>query len=205
MGVTAICVGPLQVNCYLLANGLIVDPGDEPETILARIEHEHCTPRAIALTHAHVDHIRAAGPIARHYGIPVLLHPADFPLYHSPMNALPPWVPAAADLPEPRDIRTFEWTAFGAEILETPGHSPGSVCIHFPEAHVLFSGDTLFAGSIGRTDLPGGNLQQLRASILDKLYRLPPETRVLPGHGPATRIDREMQENPFVPAQEQTP
>ncbi len=202
MKITTLTVGPLEVNCYVVCDpadavALIIDPGDDAERIIEVVQACGAQPTGILLTHAHVDHIRGVGAVSRRFGIPVELHAADRTLYFSPDNALPPWVEAATDLPEPapvpRPVSGPRWN-----VIKTPGHSPGSVSFFFPAAGVLFSGDTLFAGGVGRTDLPGGDWECLQASIRNRLYALPPPTRVFPGHGPPTTVEREMQTNPFV-------
>ncbi|NOY80568.1 MAG: MBL fold metallo-hydrolase [Kiritimatiellaeota bacterium] len=202
MEIIPLTVGPLEVNCYVVYDAaagmaLVIDPGDDAERIIEILEDRGLQPGGILLTHAHVDHIRGVGAVARRFGVPVELHPADRALYFSPENALPPWIEAATDLPEPapvpRRVSGLNW-----ELIETPGHSPGSVSFFFPDAGVVFSGDTLFAGGVGRTDFPGGDWDCLQASIRHRLYALPPLTRILPGHGPATTVEQEMQANPFV-------
>ena len=202
MQVACVVVGMLEVNCYLVwqedsREALVIDPGDDVERIAASIaEHELC-PRAILLTHAHVDHIRAVPGIAKLFGIPVWCHARERELYASPANALLPWLPAAEGLPEPShalpSVSGLEYT-----VLETAGHTPGGVCYYFPAAGMLFSGDTLFQDSIGRADLPGGNADVLLRSIRERLLCLPPETKVYPGHGAATTIGAEARLNPYL-------
>ena len=195
-------VGMLAVNCYLLresggSSTLIIDPGEEPELILQTLREHSLQPMAILLTHAHVDHIRAVPALAAECGVPVFVHPDDRELYLSPANALPPWLPAAEEPPEPA-----AWppslAEFAFDIIHTPGHTRGGVCYYFAESGILFSGDTLFQGSIGRTDLPGGNLDCLLDSIRSKLMCLPAETVAYPGHGDATTIGGERAANPYV-------
>ena len=203
METVSLPVGPLQVNSYVLWNsnhdGLIVDPGAEPDKILACVRQHGVRPTAILLTHGHVDHIGAVPHIAAAFDIPVILHRADHPLYGSPSNALPPWLPPVEGLPQA--VATEENRIDGAwalSILPTPGHTPGSVSYYFPGDACAFSGDALFSGSIGRTDLPGGDHEQLRSSLLRELMALPPQTRVYPGHGPRTTIGEEAASNPFL-------
>ncbi len=196
-----IAVGFLEVNCYLVwADGaesaLVIDPGAEPAKIEAALARLGLKPAAVLLTHGHVDHIGAVGALASKHGIPVWVHPDEMKLYRSPANALPPWIPAVQDLPEPaKEIPAVPGLAFS--VLETPGHTRGGVCYYFADSAAVFTGDTLFAGSIGRTDLPGGDAATLQRSIR-KLLELPPDTAVFPGHGEPTTIGDEAACNPFI-------
>lgn len=202
MNIQTISVGPFEVNCHLVWNdqtavGLVIDPGDDGKEIVEEIERLGFTPVGILLTHAHIDHIRGIGEVAAHFRIPVWVHPADRALYASPANALPPWLPKAENLPEIQDVPN-SLPGLEFDFIHTPGHTPGGVCYHFANSAILFSGDTLFAGSVGRTDLPGGNHETLIESITNKLMHLPPDTLVHCGHGPTTTIKREKQANPFL-------
>jgi len=200
--VETLVVGMLQVNCHLIRlpgqpEGYIVDPGGDADQIISAVDRLGMRPVAVLLTHAHVDHISGVGRVTEKLGIPVYVHPDDHRLYASPGNALPPFVPAAKGLPEPvTEAPAIDGVAM--EIIHTPGHTRGGVCFHFPDDHVLISGDTLFAGSIGRTDLPGGDMPTLLRSIRERLLTLPPETRVYTGHGPTTTIAAESASNPFL-------
>ena len=196
--------GAFAENCYLVADpetgdAAIVDPGEEVGLFRARLAHEGWTPRAIWLTHAHVDHV--AGVAALHDGrLPVWLHPADRALYDGfPAQARMFGLDATAPPPPDHELADGGSVSVGActfRVVHTPGHTPGGVCL---VGHgVAFVGDTLFAGSIGRTDLPGGDLKALLASIHEKLFTLPDDTVVYAGHGPATTIGAEQQDNPFV-------
>jgi hydroxyacylglutathione hydrolase len=179
-------VGLLSVNCYLLWNTqtlqtYIIDPGAEAEKISARLQKLSLQPAAILLTHAHVDHIQAVPELATQYHIPVWIHPGDLGLYLSPENALLPWIPATENLPQPlTEAPKLEGLEF--ELLHTPGHSKGSVCFHFAADKLLFSGDTIFRGTHGRTDFPGGSQSEIIDSITNIIFKLPEETRLLPGH-----------------------
>ena len=191
--VRRIPVGVLQVNCYLVAQGdqaLVVDPGDEPQKLIDTIDELHLKPVGILLTHAHVDHIRGVSDVAARYGLAVWCHPGDRALYASPANAILPWIPAAEDLPElsdnPPALDGAPYT-----VISTPGHTPGSVCFHFPESRVLLTGDTLFKGPHGRTDFSGGCEQDIHDSTRLKLYTLPEATVVYPGHMEQTTIGDE--------------
>lgn len=191
-------VGLLEVNCYLVPAGqtlYIIDPGADTEAIANRAQEFNCLNRVILLTHAHIDHISAVGPVARSLNIKtVYLHRSDLELYFSPANALPPWLPPASDLPPP----DTDFTSDDFEIIETPGHTPGGVCFYFKQFPALFAGDTLFSGSVGRTDLPGGNHQQLIDSIHRELLVLPDDLNIYPGHGRPTCIKNEKMANPFL-------
>ena len=197
-----LAVGPSGTNCYLvfdekLRRLFVIDPGAEPERILREAEPFGADSARILLTHAHVDHIGAAGQVARKLGVEhVMLDPADRELYHSPWNSIPPILEHPSDLPETTDFETEG--AF--EVLHVPGHSPGGSAFLFAdgEEKLLFCGDSLFAGSVGRTDLPGGDYGELISAIKSELLVLPPETRVFPGHGGATTIGEEKRENPYL-------
>ena len=185
-------VGPLAENCYLLWEdapaprpGLVVDPGDDFPKIRDFLESESIRPLGVLLTHAHFDHIGALPALTEAYGVPVWCPEADHPLYHSPDNGMPPWYPAVKNLPP---LSSAPLPEFGFQVLNTPGHSPGSTSYYFPEEGLVLTGDTLFAGSVGRTDLPGGSETVLMHSIRTVLFSLPPKTLVFPGHGPRTTI-----------------
>ncbi|CEG27853.1 MBL fold metallo-hydrolase [Bacillus sp. B-jedd] len=200
-------LGGLQTNCYVLydnnRNCLIFDPGEEAAKLKSIIAEKKLNPLAIMLTHAHFDHIGAVDPIRDHYKIPVYLHEREKKWMGDPALNGSAFFPGT-----PIKVRhadhilggegKMELDGFSFEILETPGHSPGSVSYYFPEKGIIVSGDTLFMGSVGRTDLPGGSEKELMKSIHTRLLELPEETIVLPGHGPATTIGDEMASNPFL-------
>lgn len=197
--------GSFAENCYLVADpgsgeAAVVDPGEDVRLFRARLGHEGWVLRAIWLTHAHLDHVAGVAALREGSDAPIHLHPSDRALYdHLPVQAaqfgLEAPVPPAPD----RDLADGGSVAVGGyafRVVHTPGHSPGGVCLI---GHGLaFVGDTLFAGSIGRTDLPGGDLKALLASIHERLLTLPDETVVYSGHGPATTIGAEKRDNPFV-------
>jgi glyoxylase-like metal-dependent hydrolase (beta-lactamase superfamily II) len=191
-------VGPFEVNCSLLFDGgdvWIVDPGQEGERIAALVEQRAARPAGILLTHGHFDHIGAVSALQTRWpDLPVYLHPGDVPVLTHPLNCFPPEYPAVA---EPRHIRDAHTLPAAFRVIDTPGHTPGGVCYHLPADNLLLSGDTLFAGSVGRTDLPGGDMAVLMKS-LEKVTALPDGTEVIPGHGDRTTIGREKTTNPFL-------
>lgn len=203
--VIAIPNGQFAQNCYLLApeggqDAAVVDPGEESARILDRARREGLAIRAIWLTHAHLDHVLGVKAVHDATGAPIHLHPADRPLYDR-MPAQAEWFGFRAEpAPAPdHELAHGDRLALGPAVLEVrhvPGHSPGSVC--FVGDGFVIGGDVLFQGSIGRTDLPGGSLEQLLASIREQLLTLPDETLVYSGHGPVTTVGRERRTNPFL-------
>ena len=193
-------VGGFEVNCSILSeNGKawIVDPGQEADRIVDLLAKKGLEPAAILLTHAHFDHISAVpGLLEKFPVLPVYVHEKDAPMFGHPLNQLPPEYPSFAKPKNLANLNSLD-SLDGLEILETPGHTPGGVCYHFPAMKLLLSGDTLFAGSVGRTDLPGGDMATLMDS-LRKLVALPDDTLVIPGHGMHTRIALEKSGNPFL-------
>lgn len=193
-------VGMLEVNCYLVPvkaseTLYIIDPGSEPDKILKRAKDYSFKKAVILLTHAHVDHIGAIAAVKKELNIEtVVLHPEDVPLYKSPDNHLMPFVPLSKDLPE--TVGTYQTEDF--EIIHTPGHTRGGVCYYFKSIPALFTGDTLFCDSIGRTDLPGGSSQKLLDSIKTKILTLPEDLEIFPGHGPSTSVGNEKNDNQFI-------
>lgn len=203
-------VGLLQCNCTILGDpvskeALVVDPGDEVEKVLAALEKHGLQCRAILNTHTHIDHVGANDALKAATGARLMLHEADLPLYDNLLvqsewmgGILPPPARAAVD----EHVHQGDRVAAGdlvADVLHTPGHTPGSLCFHVEGGDgLLLSGDTLFAGSIGRTDLWGGDYDQEIESIRKRLLALDDRTRVIPGHGPETTIGRERRRNPFL-------
>ncbi|MBO1438675.1 MBL fold metallo-hydrolase [Meiothermus sp. CFH 77666] len=202
MKVHGLSVGPLQENTYLLVGesgrGAIVDPGDEPERILAEVRRVGLRPEAILLTHAHFDHVGAVAPLVEALKLPVYLHPGDLALYQNAAQNAARWGLSIPQPPEPVEPLAEGQQldlGLGLSVLFLPGHAPGHVAFYAP-GH-LVSGDVLFRGGIGRYDLPGSDPQALFAS-LQKLKKLPPQTVVYPGHGPLTTLAEEMAHNPYL-------
>jgi glyoxylase-like metal-dependent hydrolase (beta-lactamase superfamily II) len=192
-------------NCYLLTDGqaaVLIDPGDEAPKLLAALEQHKLRLKAIWLTHAHFDHIGAVEEITQTTDVPVYLHPADTTLYTHAKLAADHWgIPFTQPSKKPQPIQGGGVLTLGdaqVSCLFTPGHAPGHIAFYLPEQQLLIAGDTLFQGSIGRTDLPGGDYAQLIDSIERQLLVLPDETVVYPGHGPATTIGQERRTNPFL-------
>jgi glyoxylase-like metal-dependent hydrolase (beta-lactamase superfamily II) len=200
-------VGPLRCNCTLLGDettheAVVIDPGDNIPDILVRLAKHGLTLRQIIVTHAHIDHVGGAVLLRKATGAPVLLNQKDIALLEM-MEVQAGWlgVPTPAVAPpdaSAEDGMKVGLTTLPAEVLHTPGHTPGSICLHFADENLLLAGDTLFAGSIGRTDLPGGDGRQILHSLRNRLLVLPDATRVIPGHGPETMIGIERQSNPFL-------
>ncbi|GCE26835.1 MBL fold metallo-hydrolase [Dictyobacter alpinus] len=208
--VKCVTVGMLEENCYLYAcpetrEAVIIDPGDEPEKILMAIQELHLIPRYIINTHGHIDHICAIDAISEHYPVPLAIHPADVPLYTDEQTAqeyglTAPLVKRTPDIL----LQEGDSISFGTlslDVIHTPGHTPGGICL-ISQPYCVFSGDTLFYRSIGRTDFAGGNYVQIEQSIRNKLYTLEDDLVVFPGHGQPTTIIEEKYENPFVAAEE---
>ena len=200
-------VGLLQCNCTLLGDedageAIVIDPGDEIGRIHRRLTELGLRLKQILVTHAHIDHVGGAVKLKKLTGAPILLNENDMPLLQM-MDAQAGWLGTETPEVAPPDASLTEGLTVGlnrfpAQVLHTPGHTQGSVCLHFAPLKMVIAGDTLFAGSIGRTDLPGGNGRQIIDSILTRLMGLPDETRVIAGHGPETTIGVERETNPFV-------
>ena len=200
-------VGALGCNCTILGDqasgeAIVIDPGDEVARIHRRLTALGLKVKQILITHAHIDHVGGALKLKRLTGAPILLNEDDLPqLKIMAMQA--DWLGVETPETATPDASLAEGLRVGlerypAEVIHTPGHTQGSVCLHFAPLNMVIAGDTLFAGSIGRTDLPGGNSQQILDSIHSRLLALPEETKVLPGHGPATTIGAERRSNPFL-------
>jgi glyoxylase-like metal-dependent hydrolase (beta-lactamase superfamily II) len=205
LDVVCLTNGVFGENCYIVADrstadAVIVDPGEEAELFLRRLETENWTLRAVWLTHAHLDHITGVADVVEATGVEVYLHPADRPLYDN-VAEQGRWLGLRPEQPGPvdHDLQDHQMLTVGElsfEVVHVPGHSPGSVALI---GHgVAIVGDALFAGSIGRTDLPGGDAETLLKSIRERLLTLPDATVVYAGHGPATTIGEERRGNPFL-------
>jgi hydroxyacylglutathione hydrolase len=200
-------VGPLRCNCTILGDeatheAMVVDPGDNIPEILSRLQKHGLTLRQIVVTHAHIDHVGGAAQLRKLTGAPVLMNQQDLALLGM-MEMQAGWIGVPTPEVAPPDASAEDGLALGlaalpAEVLHTPGHTPGSICLLFPAQQLLLAGDTLFAGSIGRTDLPGGDGHQILRSLRDRLLVLPDATIVVPGHGPETTIGEERHSNPFL-------
>jgi glyoxylase-like metal-dependent hydrolase (beta-lactamase superfamily II) len=196
--------GPFQENCYLVwdettGEAAYVDPGDEGDRLVAAARGLHVTPVAIWITHAHLDHVGGVAPLRKAFGIPVYLHPADRELYGMAAQLAAAYGISIEQPPEPdnwlSDGEHLQLGGLDFRVMHAPGHAPGHVVIH--GQGVAFVGDCLFAGSIGRSDLPLSDGRELMRSLA-KIAALPRETRVLPGHGPETTIAEELRSNPFL-------
>lgn len=200
-------VGPLQCNCSIIGDeasreALVIDPGDEISEILAIIQKHNFQVKQIVITHAHIDHVGGAMKLRQATGAPILINENDYALLKM-LDVQAAWigmqdpgkVEVADSLGESDTVKTG---TLSAKVLHTPGHTEGSICLYFPTEKTLIAGDTLFAGSIGRTDLPGGSFEKIIRSIRGKLLTLPDETVVVPGHGELTTIAQERETNPFL-------
>jgi len=199
-------VGMTQTNCYVVGcsktrEAAIIDPGDDADRVLALVDEHALTVRYVLNTHCHFDHMGANAEVVAATGALLALHPAETPLLRA-RGAAHLFGLSGNDSPLPDllldDGDELIVGSLQFRVLLTPGHSPGGVAFYLAEQEVVFVGDVLFAGGVGRTDLPGGDWDTLEASIRDVLFQLPDETVVYPGHGPTTTIGREARHNPFV-------
>ena len=199
-------VGPVSTNCYFLVNDelkevAIVDPGDRADKIKAYIAQEQLKPVAILLTHGHFDHMMAVDQLREKFGCKVYLSKEEEELIKDPQQNVSamfgrPIATSADEFVE--DGQQLQIAGFQIEVLATPGHTKGGVCYYLKEQEIAFSGDTIFEGSVGRSDFPGGSASELIRSIKDKLCVLPDDTQLFPGHGDSTVVSYEKQYNPFL-------
>ncbi len=200
-------VGMLRCNCTILGDettreAIVVDPGENVPEILTRLAAHHLTLKQIVITHAHIDHVGGAVLLKRATGAPILLNQHDLPLL-AMMEAQAGWLGVKPPEIAPPDTSADDGMIVGldtipGQVLHTPGHTEGSICLYFAPQQLLLAGDTLFAGGIGRTDLPGGDSRKIIASIHDRLLTLPDEAIVIPGHGYSTTVAEERENNPFL-------
>jgi hydroxyacylglutathione hydrolase len=200
-------VGPLQCNCSIVGDeqtkeAMVIDPGDEIDEIMAIVRRHGLTVKQIVVTHAHIDHVGGAMKLKHLTGAPILLNQNDYALLRM-LDVQASWIGMAA--PEAVNIDAsvgsgdkVQAGGLVADVLHTPGHTDGSICLYFAPEKKLIAGDTLFAGSIGRTDLPGGSYEKIMRSLHGPVLALPDETVVVPGHGPLTTIGEGRESNPFL-------
>jgi glyoxylase-like metal-dependent hydrolase (beta-lactamase superfamily II) len=200
-------VGPLQCNCSVIGDeqtreAMVIDPGDQIEDILKILKAENLTLKQIVVTHAHIDHVGGAMKLKAATGAPILMNQKDEALLRM-LDVQATWIgmkpPGTVEVDEAvGEGRILQVGKLSSTVIHTPGHTEGSICLYFPEQKTLIAGDTLFAGSIGRTDLPGGSYEKILRSLHNQLMQLPDETQVVPGHGPMTTIGDERETNPFL-------
>ncbi|HEY6306082.1 MAG TPA: MBL fold metallo-hydrolase [Candidatus Angelobacter sp.] len=200
-------VGPLQCNCSIIGDeqtreAIVIDPGDQIEDIIEILRQEKLTLKQIVVTHAHIDHVGGAMKLKAATGAPILMNQNDHALLKM-LDMQAAWVgmkpPGTVQVDEAAgEGRVLRVGNISANVVHTPGHTEGSICLYFPEEKKLIAGDTLFAGSIGRTDLPGGSFDKIIRSLHTRVLALPDDTLVVPGHGPQTTIGDERETNPFL-------
>jgi hydroxyacylglutathione hydrolase len=204
MIIKKVVVGPLEENSYIVADevskeAVVIDPGDEPDRIMDLIDGNGFNVRAVICTHGHFDHVGAVGDIKKATGATVMMHEDDSETYGMAKDQAAFWGYTVDDLPEPdgflNDGDEIKAGGMVFRVMHSPGHSPGGICLY--GEGVLFSGDTMFQGSVGRTDFPGGSIEKLKESF-KRLINLPDDTRIFSGHGPETTIGREKRENFFM-------
>jgi hydroxyacylglutathione hydrolase len=204
MLIQTLVVGPIQANCFIVGceetrEAIVIDPGDEVKRILAGLKKNGLQLKTIVNTHGHFDHVSGNKALKEASGAPILIHRADAPMLTVLSSSAAMWGMRVDDSPPPDGfLEDGDRVTFGTislEVIHTPGHSDGGISLYTPK--VLFVGDTLFAGSIGRTDFPGGDYETLISAVRKRLFVLGDDIEVFPGHGPATTIGRERKYNPF--------
>ncbi len=207
MIIRTLTVGPFQENCYIIGDpetrkGTVIDPGSEPERITRNIDESNLSIDSVYNTHGHIDHIGAIIPLQKKYRAAFYLHTDDETLIGKAVQYAAMYGLELEGIPEiDRNINDGDELTVGGlkmRVIHTPGHTRGCCCFYFPNENIIFTGDTLFRESIGRTDLPGGHYQTIIRSIKEKLFTLPGDTTVYPGHGPQTTIGYEKMNNPFL-------
>jgi hydroxyacylglutathione hydrolase len=202
-----IVVGPLGVNCSILGcestgQGIVVDPGDDAERILAQVQQRGLTISAIINTHGHFDHVGANRQLTQATGAPLYIHQADAPMLERVAKTAAMYGLPGENSPPPdrllEDGMLIEFGTHRLQVIHTPGHTQGGCCLYLEAEDKLIAGDTLFADGVGRTDLPGGSHTQLVESIKTRLFTLPDQVQVYPGHGPTTTIGHEKRHNPYL-------
>jgi glyoxylase-like metal-dependent hydrolase (beta-lactamase superfamily II) len=200
-------VGPLQCNCSIIGDestreAMVIDPGDDIADVLALLRQHKLAVKQIVVTHAHIDHVGGAMKLRAATAAPILLNQNDYALLKM-LDVQAAWIgvkdPGVVEIDQ--SVNTGDTVKAGshsANVLHTPGHTEGSICLYFAAEKKLIAGDTLFAGSIGRTDLPGGSMQKIMQSLHGTVLALPDDTLVVPGHGPLTTIGEERENNPFL-------
>jgi hydroxyacylglutathione hydrolase len=200
-------VGPLQCNCSIIGDAttleaFVIDPGDDIQQVMAIIQKHSLQVKQIVITHAHIDHVGGAMKLRALTGAPILLNQNDYALLKM-LDMQAAWIgmatPGLVEIDQSvGQSDTLKVGDLVADVLHTPGHTEGSICLYFAPEKTLIAGDTLFAGGIGRTDLPGGSSEKILQSLHQQLLALPDETVVIPGHGPSTTIGHERESNPFL-------
>ena len=209
MKIHSLILGAYQTNCYVLRNSetttdcLIIDPGLQADELLDFLHRHELNPAAVVLTHGHIDHMAGVAALRQDYpDMKVYIHKLDAEMLIEPRYNLSALVGVMFKT-KPADMliqdeSTVEEAGIKLDVLQTPGHTPGGICLYSKDEGIVFTNDTLFADSIGRSDFPGGSMTQLLSSIKDRLFTLPDDTKVYPGHGPETTIAHEKAHNPFL-------
>jgi glyoxylase-like metal-dependent hydrolase (beta-lactamase superfamily II) len=202
-----VVVGPLGVNCSILGceetgQGVVVDPGDDADRILAQVQQRGLSISAIINTHGHFDHVGGNRQLTQATGAPLYIHQADAPMLERVAKTAAMYGLPGENSPQPdrllEDGMLIEFGTHRLQVIHTPGHTQGGCCLYLEAENKLIAGDTLFADGVGRTDLPGGSHQQLVESIKNRLFTLPDQVQVYPGHGPTTTIGHEKRHNPYL-------